>query len=107
MRLLLVLGITGLAIIAAALMLGMRQEPPKKERDDLDSLVDVIELESMTANFEVRSQGTVRPLTETVLSAEISGTIKSISPKFVAVHAADRRFCARATVQGMVAEAFL
>ncbi len=84
MRLLLVLGIPGLAIIAAVLMLGMRQEPPKKERNDLDPLVDVIELESMTANFEVRSQGTVRPLTETVLSAEVSGTITSISPKFVA-----------------------
>lgn len=84
MRLLLVLGIPGLAIIAAVLMLGMRQEPPKKERNDLDPLVDVIELESMTANFEVRSQGTVRPLTETVLSAEVSGTITGISPKFVA-----------------------
>ncbi len=84
MRLLLVLGIPGLAIIAAVLMLGMRQEPPKKERNDLDPLVDVIELESMTANFEVRSQGTVRPLTETVLSAEVSGTITDISPKFVA-----------------------
>lgn len=84
MRLLLVLGIPGLAIIAAVLMLGMRQEPPKKERNDLDPLVDVIELESMTANFEVRSQGTVRPLTETALSAEVSGTITGISPKFVA-----------------------
>ncbi len=84
MRLLLVLGIPGLAIIAAVLMLGMRQEPPKKERNDLDPLVDVIELESMTANFEVRSQGTVRPLTETVLSAEVSGTITGIAPKFVA-----------------------
>ncbi|MGB5257105.1 MAG: efflux RND transporter periplasmic adaptor subunit, partial [Woeseiaceae bacterium] len=32
----------------------------------------------------VRSQGTVRPRTETVLSAEVSGTISSISPKFIA-----------------------
>jgi RND family efflux transporter MFP subunit len=38
----------------------------------------------MTANFTIASQGTVRPLTETVLSAEVSGSIVSISPKFVA-----------------------
>jgi RND family efflux transporter MFP subunit len=38
----------------------------------------------MTANFEVSSQGTVSPRTETVLSAEVQGTITSISPKFIA-----------------------
>lgn len=84
MRLLLILGIPILAIIAAVAMMGLRQEPPKKERLELAPLVDVIELETMTANFEVRSQGTVLPRTETVLSAEVSGTIMSISPKFVA-----------------------
>ena len=83
MRILLVLGIPGLAIIIVFAMLGMRQEPPKKERNDFDPLVAVTELVPMTANFEVRSQGTVRPLTETVLGAEVSGTITSISPKFV------------------------
>ncbi len=83
MRILLVLGIPGLAIIIVIAMLEMRQEPPKKERNDLDPLVAVTELVPMTANFEVRSQGTVRPLTETVLGAEVSGTITSISPKFV------------------------
>ncbi len=83
MRILLVLGIPGLAIIIVIAMLGMRQEPPKKEREDLDPLVAVTELVPMTANFEIRSQGTVRPLTETILGAEVSGTIISISPKFV------------------------
>ena len=62
----------------------MRPEPPKKEQEVLDPLVEAIELESMTANFVVRSQGTVRPRTETVLSAEVSGTVSRISPKFVA-----------------------
>ncbi|MDH3416422.1 MAG: efflux RND transporter periplasmic adaptor subunit [Gammaproteobacteria bacterium] len=32
----------------------------------------------------MRSQGTVRPRTETILSAEVSGSIVSISPKFIA-----------------------
>lgn len=84
MRILLVLGIPILAIAAAAMLTSMRAEPPKKERVDLDPLVEVIVLETMTANFMVRSQGTVRPRTETILSAEISGTITRISPKFIA-----------------------
>lgn len=84
MRILLTLGIPVLAIIAAIAMMSLREEPPKKERAELDPLVDVIVLETMTANFPVRSQGTVQPRTETVLSAEVSGTISSISPKFIA-----------------------
>jgi hypothetical protein len=62
----------------------MRPAPPKKERVELDPLVEVLVLKEMTANFEVRSQGTVRPKTETILSAEVSGTITEMSPKFVA-----------------------
>ncbi|NNC76570.1 MAG: efflux RND transporter periplasmic adaptor subunit, partial [Woeseiaceae bacterium] len=34
--------------------------------------------------FRINSQGTVQPRTKTVLSAEVSGSIVSISPKFVA-----------------------
>lgn len=84
MRVLLIIGILGSAVVAAALMVQMRPEPPKKEEVTLAPLVEVLELESMTANFEVYSQGTVRPRTETVLSAEVSGTITEISPKFIA-----------------------
>ena len=84
MRILLVLGIPVVAIILVVAMVGMKPEPPKKDRVDLDPVVNVIDLELMTTRFEVRSQGTVRPRTETVLSAEVSGTITEISPKFVA-----------------------
>jgi RND family efflux transporter MFP subunit len=76
--------ILALAVIVAIVMTSMKSPPPKKERVDLDPLVDVIVLEHMTTSFEIHSQGTVRPRTETVLSAEVSGTIVSISPKFVA-----------------------
>lgn len=84
MRILLILGIPILAIVAAVAMMSLKQEPPKKDRIELDPLVEVIVLRPMTTNFEVRSQGTVRPRTETILSAEVSGTISSISPKFIA-----------------------
>lgn len=84
MRILLVFGIPILALIAAVGMMSLKEKPPEKERVELDPLVDVLVLEAMTTNFEVRSQGTVRPRTETILSAEVSGTITSISPKFIA-----------------------
>jgi RND family efflux transporter MFP subunit len=84
MRIFLILGILALAIVMAVAMVGLREDPPKKEQVELDPLVDVVVLEKMTANFAVRSQGTVQPRTETVLSAEVSGTISSISPKFIA-----------------------
>lgn len=84
MRILVIVSILVLALVAAGAMMSLKKEPEKKERVDLDPLVDVVELEKMTTSFEVRSQGTVRPKTETILSAEVSGTITSISSKFVA-----------------------
>ncbi len=62
----------------------MKPPPETKDAADVDLMVDVLPLERTVANFTVRSQGTVRPLTETILSAEISGSIVSISPRFVA-----------------------
>ena len=84
MRKLLIIGIPLAAVVLTILMVQMRPAPPRKEMVDLDPLVETLTLELMTANFEVHSQGTVRPRTETVLSAEVSGTITSISPKFIA-----------------------
>lgn len=84
MRILLVLGLPLLAVVAVFVMVSSRPEPPKKERLGLDPVVEVVQLEHMDTQFEVSSQGNVQPRTQTVLSSEISGTITSISPKFVA-----------------------
>ena len=83
-RFLIIAGILLAAVAVATAMVRMKPPPPKKDVVDLDPLVEVLVLENMTANFEVTSQGTVRPRTETVLSAEVSGTITRISPKFIA-----------------------
>ncbi len=83
-RILFSLGILAVAVLAVAGLIALKSEPPKKEIENLDPLVNVLELEPMTTRFTVRSQGTVRPRTQTILSAEIAGTITSISPKFVA-----------------------
>lgn len=83
-RYLLIFAILGGAVATAIVLVSMRPEPPKREREELALLVDVMQLEAISADFNVQSQGTVRPRTETILSAEVSGTVTSISPKFIA-----------------------
>jgi RND family efflux transporter MFP subunit len=84
MRKLLIFAILAGAVAIVIVMSSMRPQPPRKERVELDPLVEVRALEAMTEQFEVHSQGTVMPRTETVVSAEVSGTVTWISPKFVA-----------------------
>ena len=79
--------IPGILISAFALMAVLSQfkpEPPKQENENLDLLVDTLTLELSTESFRIYSQGTVRPRTQTILSAEVSGSIVSISPNFIA-----------------------
>jgi len=86
--------IPGIFAGAIALALGLAQlkpEPPARDEEKLDLLVEVMSLEVSTESFQISSQGTVRPRTQTVLSAEVSGSIESISPKFVAGGVFDER----------------
>ncbi len=79
--------IPGIIIGALALAIGlgqMKPEQPKRENEQLDLLVEVLPLEVSTERFRISSQGTVRPRTQTALSAEVSGSVVSVSPKFVA-----------------------
>ncbi len=70
---------------AGAFILGSMKPPlEKKETDKIDMLVEVQVLQESNERFSIRSQGSVKPRTETILSAEVSGSIVSISPKFVA-----------------------
>ena len=57
--------------------------PTLKPVGDVELLVEVQTLEPGSYSFTIESQGTVRPLTETILSAEVSGSIISVSPKFI------------------------
>lgn len=84
MRILIILAILLSAVVGTIAMFSLREEPPRNERVELDPLVEVMVLEPMTATFKIRSQGTVLPRTETILSAEVSGTVSSISKKFIA-----------------------
>lgn len=53
----------------------MKPPPQTKNQPETAPFVEVMRLEAMDAEFPITSQGTVRPQTETVLSAEISGAI--------------------------------
>jgi RND family efflux transporter MFP subunit len=81
---LLIIGIFVVAVGGAVGLSKMKPPPESKEIADATPLVEILPLEQMTASFTIASQGTVRPRTETVLSAEVSGSIISISPKFLA-----------------------
>jgi RND family efflux transporter MFP subunit len=83
-RALLVAGIFAFAIGGAIGLSKMKPPPETKDTASVDPLVEVLPLEEITASFQIASQGTVRPRTETVLSSEVSGAIVSISPKFIA-----------------------
>jgi len=79
--------IVGIFVVAIGGSFGLSQmKPPPETTDipDMAPLVNVLTLEAIDTSFQIKSQGTVRPRTETILSAEISGSIVSISPKFVA-----------------------
>jgi RND family efflux transporter MFP subunit len=72
------------AAIGTAFILAKTKPPPEtKAIEDVNLLVEVMDLDQTTVNFTVTSQGTVRPRTETVLSAEVAGSIVSVSPDFV------------------------
>jgi RND family efflux transporter MFP subunit len=83
-RYFLIFSIFAFAIVAAVGLSKMKPPPETREATDPAILVDVLSLETVTANFTIESQGTVRPRTETILSAEIAGTVIRISPKFIA-----------------------
>jgi len=83
-RIILIVSIFAVAI-GAAFILGKTKSPPEtKPVEDVNLLVEVMDLDQSTVNFTVTSQGTVRPRTETVLSAEVAGSIVSVSQNFVA-----------------------
>lgn len=72
------------AVGGTIFMSQMKPPPQTREVAAVHPLVEVIPLEETAVDFRVTTQGTVRPRTETVLSAEVSGAIVWVSPRFVA-----------------------
>ena len=89
-RILLVLGLLVGASGLAAVLIATKPEPEKKDVKTVDALVEVLPVQAETVTFSVTSQGTVRPRTETIVSAEVAGAIVEISPRFIAGGVFDR-----------------
>ncbi len=72
------------AAAASIALSNLRPEVVQRAEPLAVPLVDVLEVYPMTTRFTVRSQGSVTPVIETILSAEVSGTIVEMSPAFAA-----------------------
>ncbi|MEM1411312.1 MAG: efflux RND transporter periplasmic adaptor subunit [Pseudomonadota bacterium] len=76
----------GLSIVAVIVMVTVSsgKRPPRADTGPAAVLVEAIPARARSLNFVVESQGPVRPRTETVVVAEVSGKVVSVSPDFVA-----------------------
>jgi RND family efflux transporter MFP subunit len=70
-------------LLGAWLMTANRKEPERHRPEPPVPLVRVSEVAIVDVTLTVASQGTVRPRTESTLSAEVSGLVVEVSPTFV------------------------
>ena len=80
----LILIIGSILAVVALVTYKNSQEAERKPEITQAILVEIVTAEVMSLNLTVNSQGTVKPRTETVLVAEVSGKIVSVSADFVA-----------------------
>ena len=79
------LGIIFLAVIVVIGMATMSKgkRPERQDNGKTAVLVETIPAEARSLNFIIESQGTVRPRTQTMLVAQVSGIVVSVSEDFV------------------------
>lgn len=70
------------SIIVLVVMISLKPEPEKKEVETKDFLVEAQPIFSEDVEFFVYAQGAVQPKNRTMLSAQVSGRVVSISEKF-------------------------
>lgn len=74
----------GGAVAFVAMQLSQRPAPEQREVNQAAMIVDAVKAEATEGSFEIGTQGTVRPVTQTRLAAEVSGVLVEISDQFVA-----------------------
>jgi multidrug efflux system membrane fusion protein len=84
LRILLPLAIIGCALAIAALMVAARPQVATTPPEAVVPVVRFMTAEPRSVDVIVRSQGTVRPRTETVLVPEIAGRVVHVSPSLAA-----------------------
>ncbi|MEM9530592.1 MAG: efflux RND transporter periplasmic adaptor subunit [Pseudomonadota bacterium] len=77
----------GILVLAFATAFGLSRlgkAPERKPKELGAPLVDVLDVVPERVRFDVESQGTVEPLTQTTMAAEVAGSIVAMSDQFVA-----------------------
>lgn len=78
------LAMIGGAIAVVVVLFQMRPAPEQREVPTSAMVVNAVPARVADGSFEISAQGTVRPVTQTSVSAEVSGVLVDISEKFVA-----------------------
>ena len=76
--------VLSLILVGGLIAVNKAKRPERKEEAAQATMVDAIQVERVSLNLSVFSQGSVIPRTETTLVAEVSGIIVNVSPNFVA-----------------------
>ncbi len=72
-----------LAVASAVLMTVFRPTPPVNNPPPVAQLVETMTVHAGPVRYTVKSQGTVRPRTETTLVSEVTGKIVKLSDNYV------------------------
>jgi RND family efflux transporter MFP subunit len=83
-KILIPVGIVSIAIILLVALIKFKKKPETEPVEVKPTLVQVMSVESRSQTFQVRTQGTVMPRTESSLTSEVSGRILTVSPAFYA-----------------------
>lgn len=78
---LLAVAVLVVAVGLAYALYTLRARPERTEPEVVPPVVETVTARPETVRFSVRSQGTVRPTTESALAAEVAGRVVSVSPK--------------------------
>lgn len=77
--LLIIIGAVGIA----GVMIASKSPPEKKSTPKKAFLVDATAVHKKSLNYKVKSQGTVLPKVQTVLSAQVSGRVVNVAAAFI------------------------
>lgn len=72
-----------IAVVVTVILTLNKPKPEKKEVEEKTFLVEILPVSVSDVTYSVRSQGNVLPKVESVLSAQVSGRIESVSDVFV------------------------
>ncbi|RME69906.1 MAG: efflux RND transporter periplasmic adaptor subunit [Verrucomicrobia bacterium] len=82
LRILLPFGILAVAVGISAVLMATRKKPEVKPTEPRPTLVQAITASTCSQTFSIHTQGTVEPLSETVIIPEVPGRIIALSSEF-------------------------